>query len=238
MELRKVDDAADLARAAADAVAEAVQARPDAVLLAATGNTPMGCYAEMAHRPFDSSRMRVAQLDEYVGVPESDPRSLYAWMRRSICEPRGIGEERIIRLRPDGDPAEACGSYDAAVAAAGGIDLAILGLGPNGHLGFNEPPTDADAPTREVALTEASLESNAAYWGDAPVPERARTAGMNLISGARRVLLLVSGAHKADILRRVMDAQPNRWLPASWLHLHPDALVIADRAARDGRATS
>jgi glucosamine-6-phosphate deaminase len=236
VELHAVGDPAELARSAADAVAEAVQARPDAVLLAATGNTPMGCYAELARRRFDSSRLRVAQLDEYTGVPESDARSLYGWMRRSLCEPLGIGEERIIRLRPDGDPVLACRSYDAAVAAAGGIDLAILGLGPNGHLGFNEPPTDAHAPTREVALTEASLESNSHYWGDAPIPERARTAGMTLISGARRVLLLVSGAHKADILRRVMDAQPNRWLPASWLHLHPDALLIADRAALGDRA--
>lgn len=236
MELRQADDPAELARAAADAATEAVQARPDAVLLAATGDTPMGCYAELARRRFDASRLRVAQLDEYVGIPESDARSLYGWMRRSLCEPLRIGEERIIRLRPDGDPVAACGSYDAAVAAAGGIDLAILGLGPNGHLGFNEPPTDADAPTREVALSEASLLSNARYWGDAPVPERARTAGMSLISGARRVLLLVSGAHKADILRRVMDAQPNPWLPASWLHLHPNALVIADRAALADRA--
>jgi glucosamine-6-phosphate deaminase len=236
VELRAVDDPAALAQAAADLVLEAIRARPDAVLLAATGSTPMGCYAELASRSFDSSRMRVAQLDEYVGVPESDARSLYAWMRRSLCEPLRIGDERIIRLRTDGDASVACRTYDAAVSAAGGIDLAILGLGPNGHLGFNEPPTDADAATREVTLTEASLASNGGYWPDAPVPDRARTAGMKLILGARRVLLLVSGAHKADILRRVMDAQPNRSLPASWLHLHPDALVIADRAAVAGRA--
>jgi glucosamine-6-phosphate deaminase len=191
----------------------------------------MGCYAELASRSFDSSRMRVAQLDEYVGVPESDARSLYAWMRRSLCEPLRIGDERIIRLRTDGDASVACRTYDAAVSAAGGIDLAILGLGPNGHLGFNEPPTDADAPTREVALTAASLESNARYWSDGPVPERARTAGMSLILDARRVLLLVSGAHKADILRGVINGEPTRWLPASWLQLHPDAVVVADRAA-------
>ena len=231
MELRAVGDPAALALAAADIITEAVRTRTDAVLLAATGNTPMGCYAELAGRPDDVSRVRVAQLDEYAGVPEDDPRSLYGWMRRSLCDPLGIGEERIIRLAPDGDPGTACGSYAEAVTAAGGIDLAVLGLGPNGHLGFNEPPTDADAPTREVALTPASLASNARYFGSAPVPERARTAGMDLILAARRVLLLVSGAHKADILRRVIDAEPNRWLPASWLHRHPDTVVIADRAA-------
>lgn len=226
-----MEDTAALATAAADLVVEAVEARPDAVLLAATGETPMGCYARLAGRPLNSSRVRVAQLDEYVGVGEDDPRSLYSWMRRSLCDPLAIDVERIIRLAPDGDGPLACQAYDAAVSAAGGVDLAILGLGPNGHLGFNEPPTDAGDPTREVALTPASLESNARYWPELPVPERARTAGMDLILAARRVMLLVSGARKADILRRMLDAEPNRWLPASWLHLHPDAIVIADGAA-------
>ncbi len=92
MELRRVDDAAALAMAAAGLVVDAVQARPDAVLLAATGETPMGCYAELARRAFDSSRVRVAQLDEYTGVTEVDPRSLYGWMRRSLCDPLGIDE--------------------------------------------------------------------------------------------------------------------------------------------------
>jgi glucosamine-6-phosphate deaminase len=235
VELRRVDDAAALAMAAADLVVETVQARPDAVLLAATGETPMGSYAELGRRSFDSSRVRVAQLDEYVGIEAADPRSLYGWMRRSLCDALGMGEDRIIRLRPDGDEVSACRAYDAAITAAGGIDLAILGLGPNGHLGFNEPPTDAAAPTREVALTASSIESNGRYFVEA-VPLRARTAGMNLILAARRVVLLVSGSRKADILRRVIDAEPTRWLPASWLHQHPDAIVLADAAAL-GEAT-
>lgn len=231
MELRAVADAAALADAAAGLVAETIRARPDAVLLAATGETPMGCYARLAGEPLDASRLRVAQLDEYVGIAEEDLRSLYGWMRRSLCDPLGIGPERIIRLAPDGDPLLACRAYEAAVRDAGGIDLAVLGLGPNGHLGFNEPPTGAAAATREIALTPASLLSNARYWPDARVPERARTAGMDIILAARRVILLVSGPGKADILRRVLHAEPNPWLPASWLHLHPDAVVIADRAA-------
>lgn len=231
MDVRAVDDAAALAEAAADLVVQAVEARPDAVVLAATGETPMGCYARLGLRRFDSSRLRVAQLDEYVGIDETDPRSLYGWMRRSLCDPLGIGADRTMRLASDGEPGVACRAYDEAVMAAGGIDLAILGLGPNGHLGFNEPPTDASDPTREVTLTPASLESNARYWPQLAVPERARTAGMDLILAARRVILLVSGARKADILRRMLDAEPNRWLPASWLQRHPDAIVIADRGA-------
>lgn len=231
MELRAVGDAAALADAGAGLIAETILRRPDALLLAATGETPMGCYARLAGETLDASHLRVAQLDEYVGIDEADRRSLYGWMRRSLCDPLRIGPDRIIRLAPDGDPLLACRAYEAAVTAAGGIDLAVLGLGPNGHLGFNEPPTDAAATTREVALTPASLLSNARYWPGAAVPERARTAGMDIVLAARRVILLVSGTGKADILRRMLHAEPNPWLPASWLHLHPDAVVIADEAA-------
>lgn len=235
MEVVVVDDPAALASAAADVVVAAVESAPNAVILAATGDTPMGCYAELASRraagAFDPSGVRVAQLDEYVGVDDHDPRSLYGWMRRSLCDPLGIGPDRTIRLTPDGDPADACAAYEAEVAAAGGIDLAVLGLGPNGHLGFNEPPTEADAPTRAIMLTRASIESNARYWGTNHVPECAVTAGMSLILAARRVVLLVSGAHKRAILDDLRHSAPDARLPASWLHQHPQAVVIADRTA-------
>lgn len=235
MEIIVVENAAALASTAADVVAATIEHRPDAVVLAATGDTPMGCYAELARRraagTFDPSRLRVAQLDEYLGIGEDDPRSLYRWMRRSLCDPIGLGPDRIIRFRRDGDPEDACAAYDAEIASVGGIDLAILGLGPNGHLGFNEPPTDAGAPTRVVTLTPATMLSNARYWGTAPVPPRAVTAGMSLILGARRVVLLVSGTHKRAILEDLSRSAPHGSLPASWLHQHPDAVVIADRAA-------
>ena len=136
--------------------------------------------------------MVAVQLDEYLGVPESDPRSLWAWMKRSFVEPLGIG--RTVRLD---DPAQ----FEGEIRELGGLDLAILGLGPNGHLGFNEPPSPPDAPTRRLDLTPASLESNRAYWGDLPVPTQAVTAGMNVILAARQTLLLVSGAHKRTVLR-------------------------------------
>lgn len=235
MELIVVDDAAELASAAADFVAATVERQPQAVILAATGDTPMGCYAELARRRsagvFDPSSVRVAQLDGYVGVDDDDPRSLHGWMRHSLCDPLGIGPDRTIRFAPDGDPDDACAVYDADIAAVGGIDLAILGLGPNGHLGFNEPPTEAGAPTRVVTLTPATMQSNARYWGAAAVPERAVTAGMSLILAARRVVLLVSGTHKRAILDDLRRSAPDASVPASWLHQHPDAVVIADSAA-------
>ena len=236
MEIRVVADDVALASTAADFISDRVRTQPDAVILAATGQTPMGCYAELARRApsgrFTASRLRVVQLDEYLGVADDDPRSLYGWTRRAVLDPLAIGPERTIRLvGDDPDPDVACLAYDAEIAAAGGIDLAILGLGPNGHLGFNEPPTVADAPTRAVRLTPESLESNARYWTSADVPAEALTCGMNHILAARQVLLLVAGSHKAPIVGRVLRSAPDPWLPATWLHAHPNATLLADRAA-------
>jgi glucosamine-6-phosphate deaminase len=237
IDLRVVEDAPALARTAAAEIAALIGERPDAVLLAATGNTPMGCYAELARLresgDLDVSRTRIVQLDDYLGLDDGDPRSLFRWMERALLIPLGIGRERTLAIMSDGDedPELACRAYEAQIEALGGIDLAILGLGRNGHLGFNEPPSSADAPTRVVSLTPESLESNAAYWSEGRVPERAVTAGMSVILAARRVLVLVSGAAKAPVLGRLMESGPDSWLPASHLHLHANASILADREA-------
>ncbi len=237
IDLRVVEDAPALARTAAAEIAALIGERPDAVLLAATGNTPMGCYAELARLresgDLDASQTRVVQLDDYLGLEDGDPRSLFRWMERALLIPLGIGRDRTLPIMSDGDedPELACRAYEAQIEALGGIDLAILGLGRNGHLGFNEPPSSADALTRVVSLTPESLESNAAYWSEGRVPERAVTAGMSVILAARRVLVLVSGAAKASVLARLMESGPDSWLPASHLHLHPNASILADREA-------
>ena len=235
VEVIVVADAAELAQRAADEIALEIAAKPDLSLLAATGNTPMGAYAELAarqaHGTLETTGLRVAQLDEYLGVSDDDPRSLYRWLETSLTGPLGVTADRVIRFRGNAeDPIADCAAFDAAVAAWGGIDLAVLGLGPNGHLGFNEPPSPADAPTRVVELTPASLESNAGYWGGLPVPRRAVTAGMDVILASKRVLLLVSGARKHQILRRTLEALVTPDLPASLLRGAP-LTVIADAAA-------
>lgn len=241
MQVRLFDDEGDVAREGARLVAGWLAAHPTGTVLPATGNSPMALYGELAalreRGVFDPGGLRVAQLDEYVGVPDDDPRSLFGWLRCSFAEPLGIGDERIVRLPGDAPDdaglATACRAFDEAIAAAGGIDVAILGLGPNGHLGFNEPPSPPDAPTRVVELSEASLASSAGYWsgGPAVVPRRALTAGMGWLLGAGHVLLVVTGARKRNILRRMLVEPVDPALPGSLLRTVPSAVLLADRAA-------
>jgi glucosamine-6-phosphate deaminase len=233
-----VSDYDALSLAAADSIAATLARKPDALLLLATGDTPMGAYRELAERrlrgEIDTSQLRAAQLDEYAGLSgPADRRSLYGWMERSFLEPLGVAAERTIRLDASLPPDVACREYDAAVAAAGGFELAVLGLGPNGHLGFNEPPIERDAPTRLVPLTPASIGSNARYWGDEDdVPREALTCGMATLLAARQILLVVSGPHKREILRRTLTPPPTADVPASWLQQAPgDVVALADHDA-------
>lgn len=219
----------------ADIIAQTLASKPDATLLIATGNTPMGMYNILAQRyrdgDLDTSQARVFQLDEYLGLGENDFRSLYGWTQRSFIEPLGISDDRVTRLVADENDLEgACRAYDDAVEAAGGIDLAIMGLGPNGHLGFNEPPSDPTSPTRVIDLAEASVESNAVYWGGRDqVPLKAMTAGMPVILGAKHIVLVVTGAHKQAILDRVLDGEVSPDVPATFLQQCPKVTILTDR---------
>jgi glucosamine-6-phosphate deaminase len=206
-------------------------------MVAATGNTPVGTYAELARLQakgkFDPASLRVFQLDEYLGLAADDSRTLWGWMERILVTPLSIPLENVVRLHCDTkDAARACADYDNAVDAGGGFDLCILGLGPNGHLAFNEPPVDASAVTRVVDLTEESLASNSVYWGGRDkVPPRAMTAGLRQLLDSKRILLLVSGENKRDILRRVIEGPVTSLVPASFLQLHSAVTILADEAA-------
>ena len=239
MELVVTPDYEALSRVAADRIAAAIVARPTATIVVATGDTPVGAYRALAERvrrdAIPTDRLRVFQLDEYLDLEPGDRRSLFGWMERSFLEPLRIPPANVVRFEigdPQPDLATACAAYVAAVRASGGFDLAILGLGPNGHLGFNEPPVAADAPTRLVTLAPASIASNATYWGGPErVPRRAVTAGMAELLAARQILVLVAGAHKLAILRQTIAGPITPDVPSSYLQPLPNVTIVADAAA-------
>jgi len=176
------------------------------------------------------------QLDEYLGLADDDRRALFGWMDRTVLTPLGIDAGRVERLPTEGDVATACAAFDGSLAARGGIDLAILGLGTNGHLGFNEPPSDEASATRAVELTPATIAANARYWGgEADVPTRAVTLGLRALLEARHILLLVSGVAKHDIIRRALEGPVGQDVPASFVrHATGSVTVLVDRAAWEG----
>jgi glucosamine-6-phosphate deaminase len=240
IELYVTDEPDEVARGAAADVLEVVRRTPGAAILFAVGDSTSPLYAELAeHRrtgALDASAMRAVQLDEYVGVAPADAHSLFRWLEREVTGPLAITPERIVDLRGDAADLDAeCERYELAVRDVGGIDLAVLGLGLNGHLGFNEPPSAADAPTRTVKLTEQSLATSAGYWGGRErVPRVAVTAGMRVILAARDIVLVVTGERKSAILHRALDGEISPEVPASFLREHPRVRVYADRAAWEG----
>lgn len=240
MRMRIVDDYEALSDLGARWVADLLRAKPDATIVAPTGETPKGFYAALARLhdqgAFDATRLRVFQLDEYVGVAPADPRSFSSWIQRALLDPLGVDDARMVRLRGDAeDLARACQDYDDALRAAGGGDLVVLGLGRNGHLGFNEPPAEATAPTRVVQLSADTRATLGRYWeGQDAVPSHAITCGMRHILAARHKLLLVSGAHKREILAQVVTGPVGPETPGAYLQTSDHVTVIADRDAWPG----
>ena len=246
MELLALPDAQAVATAVAERVCQAQQAELPKPLGLATGRTMEPVYAALRLqlgrlRPQERQAIRDGwlsfNLDEYVGLAADDPRSFAAFMADQLQRPLGLRADQV-RL-PDGlatDPQAEAHRYATALAAAGGLGLQLLGLGGNGHVGFNEPPCAAEAPCRCLELSPATRAQNAgAFGGDAgAVPARAITLGMLEILAAERILLVVTGAAKAGILRRVLEEPPHDNLPASWLQGHPAVTVIADAAALAG----
>ena len=231
MEILSARDHESASDLAADVIAEVLRANPIANQLVATGNTPMRAYELLAERA-DATRATAFQLDEYLGVPEDDERSLFAWMLRSFVEPLAIPAANVRKLDGCADDLPAiCAAYDAEIERAGGFDLAILGLGPNGHLGFNEPPSLPDSVTRVVTLTPESLNSNAAYWSNA-VPDRALTVGMAQILASKKILLVATGERKRSILDLTLNGPITPQVPASQLRLALGrGVLVSDEAA-------
>jgi len=231
------EDYAAMSRAAADWFCERVAKKPDAVVVFPTGSTPVGLFKELIARrkagQFDPSRLRIFQMDDYYPVDPADPRSLYGWLKLEFLDPLGIPESQVVPLPGNApDPVAACFRYDQALAAVGGYDLAILGLGPNGHIGFNDPPAQPTDPTRVLNLSQSSIETGIKSWGSRQAtPTQAISAGMAQLLGAKEIALIVSGSHKRDILRQSLRGPLTPNVPASYLQQSANVTVIADQAA-------
>lgn len=237
MKLITVPDYAALSQRAADIITDQIHRKPDTVLVVPTGNTPLGMFRVLAqhaaHKTVDFSDVRLVQLDEYYGIARDDPRNLYGWMEREFITPSGIRPGHITRFDSAApDPQIELQRVADRITALGGLDLIVLGLGPNGHLGFNEPGSRFDQTMQRVTLTPESIRSNAAYWGgEAHVPREGLTLGMGTLGSARRALLLVSGEHKAEILARVVHGPITPDVPATLLRTLSDVFILADEAA-------
>jgi glucosamine-6-phosphate deaminase len=243
LELIELPDAGAVAERVAALLLQARMRDPLRPLGLATGRTMEPVYGAMAAQlsllpAAQQQRLRQGwlsfNLDEYVGLAADDPRSFAAEMARRLVVPLGL-DPQAVRL-PRGvaaDPDAEARRYAGDLAAAGGLGLQLLGLGLNGHVGFNEPPCAADAPCRCVSLSAATRSQNAAsFGGDAgAVPPRAITLGLAEILAAEQIVLVVTGAAKAPVLRRVLEEPPGADLPASWLRGHPAVRVFADGAA-------
>lgn len=233
MRVTVLEDYAGLSAAAAGLVAGVIWARPDAVLGLPTGATPEGMYRVLRQMAPRCAAVRTFNLDEYVGIPAGHPQSYAAYMRRHLLDWTDIPAAQA--QVPDGmstDLAAECDRYEAAIRGAGGLDLVVLGLGPNGHIGFNEPGAPWEGRTRPVDLSAATRRANAPYFpAGQEVPRRALTMGIGTILAARRILVLASGAGKAAIVARFLGEGPTLQLPATALHRHPDVTVLLDRAA-------
>lgn len=219
--------------AAACLVAELVGSNPAAVLGLATGSSPLPLYKALALQCLDLAAVSAFALDEYIGLPEGHPQSYASVIRSQVVEPLGLTPGQVHV--PDGNPADedhAGDAYEAAIVAAGGIDLQILGIGSNGHIGFNEPGSPFSSRTRAVSLARRTRQDNARFF-ESPdaVPPRAVTQGLATIFDARHLLLIAHGPRKAQAVRRALRGPVTEEFPASLLQRHPGVTVFLDREA-------
>ena len=227
-----------LGRAFAADIARALAANPTLVLGLPTGRTPIPLYQELMRLfragRIDFSRATTFNLDEFVGVSHSDPRSYHAFMRRHLFDHVNLPARRIHVLNGmASDTARECARYEQAIARAGGIDVQLLGLGSNGHIGFNEPAPALFARTHRTRLSMATRRANAALFGNRPaaVPREGLSMGMATILHAKRVVLIATGVMKARRVERMIRGPVTPQLPASFLQLHRNAEIWLDRAA-------
>ena len=237
MNIIRAKDYQDMSRKAANIISAQIIMKPDCVLGLATGSTPVGTYRQLIEwyekGDLDFSRVSTVNLDEYRGLTHTDPQSYYYFMQENLFDHVNI--DKAATHVPDGtnpDAADACAKHEQIIKSLGGIDLQLLGLGNNGHIGFNEPGAAFEKETHLVDLAESTIRANARFFASIDeVPKQAYTMGIRTIMQAKKILVVVSGEGKADIVSRAFFGPVTPEVPASILQMHPDVTVVCDEAA-------
>ena len=234
MEFHVYENARAACEAAGVLIAAQITRKGDSVLGLATGSTPIPAYEMLAQwydrGVIDFDRVRTFNLDEYVGIDHKNPLSYHAFMQEHLFSKVNLRKENVHL--PSGNAAADAEAYDRAIHAAGGIDIQLLGIGRNGHIGFNEPDDCFAKGTHCVELTESTIEANKRFFAsEDEVPRRAYSMGIHTIMTAKKVLVVASGEDKAWAIRESCFGPVTPKVPGSILQLHNDAIVIADEAA-------
>ncbi|KAJ49512.1 glucosamine-6-phosphate deaminase [Clostridium tetanomorphum] len=232
-----VDNYKKMSEKAAIMVASQIVLKPDSILGLATGDTPLGMYEELIkmynNNEIDFSQVKSFNLDEYYGLNKNNTQSYNYYMRENLFKHINMKEENINI--PDGtakDIQAECKNYEKRISEQGGIDLQILGIGVNGHIGFNEPGIDFEAETHFVNLDEKTIKSNSRFFNSIEeVPTKAISMGIKTIINSKRIVLLACGESKAEAIFRTMKGKINPKTPASILQLHSDVTLIIDKEA-------
>ena len=237
MKIYKAKDYKDMSRKAANIISAQVIMKPNCVLGLATGSTPIGTYDQLVEwynkGDLDFSEVTTVNLDEYKGLPRTNDQSYYYFMHQHLFDRVNIDPERTNvpnGMEPDAE--KECGRYEELIRSLGGVDLQLLGLGHNGHIGFNEPGEALEKETHCVDLTESTIEANKRFFASADdVPKQAYTMGIKTIMQAKKILIVVNGENKADIVERAFFGPVTPEVPASILQLHNDVTLVGDEAA-------
>lgn len=237
MKIYKAKDYKDMSRKAANIISAQVIMKPNCVLGLATGSTQIGTYDQLVEwynkGDLDFSEVTTVNLDEYKGLPRTNDQSYYYFMHQHLFDRVNIDPERTNvpnGMEPDAE--KECGRYEELIRSLGGVDLQLLGLGHNGHIGFNEPGEAFEKETHCVDLTESTIEANKRFFASADdVPKQAYTMGIKTIMQAKKILIVVNGENKADIVERAFFGPVTPEVPASILQLHNDVTLVGDEAA-------
>ena len=237
MRVYKVKNYDEMSRKAANLIAAQIITKPASVLGLATGSTPVGTYKNLVewykNGDLDFSTLSSCNLDEYRGLSPENDQSYRYLMNTNLFDHVNIRKDHTFV--PDGlqeNSDQACQMYEQIIRDLGGIDLQLLGLGHNGHIGFNEPAEDFPKITHCVDLTESTIQANKRFFEkESDVPRQAYTMGIGTIMSAKKILVVVSGEDKAEILNKIINGPITPQVPASILQLHPDVTIVADNAA-------